>query len=131
MDAWQRWLDGEAEEWRLLLREEFGEDAEMKNVVAQALQIHWEETEHQVQFKEEWVYDLAERCPHLPKESTYKVILRGATRFEQAHAIIENPDGARWIQALGPVPPTLDNIAHKEWIFAVGKPKKIKEQGNV
>jgi len=29
MDAWQRLLDGEAEEWRLLLREEFGEN-EMK-----------------------------------------------------------------------------------------------------
>ena len=28
MDAWQRWLDGEAEEWRLLLREEFTEMTE-------------------------------------------------------------------------------------------------------
>ncbi len=63
----------------------------MQDHVNYALHFHREETGHDVQYKEEWVYDQAARCPHLPIEATVKVHLYGATRFQQAHAAIEFP----------------------------------------
>src|SRR5258708_38351022 len=72
----------------------------MQDHVNYALHFHREETGHDVQYKEEWVYDQAARCPHLPIVATVKVHLYGATRFQQAHAAIEFPDGSRWIMGL-------------------------------
>lgn len=99
----------------------------MKSAISQALQIHWEQTGHNVQFKEVWTYTHNAQRAILglpPVEDDYTVILRGATRFEAPHAILEI-NGERWEQALGPKPTSLSEV-QREASYTVGKPKRIK-----
>lgn len=104
----------------------------MKDIVNKALSFHSDETGHDLQFKEEWVYDRWERNPHLlsssSEEMRYKIILRGSTRFEQAHATIEFADGSRWVIWLNPRNPGAP-LEHQEWNLARGKAKQIRWPG--
>src|SRR6266704_3513903 len=116
----QSWLDLLAitQDWLRTEGKEF-----MTSIVGAALLIHLNETGHEVQFKEEWVYDLSVRCPWLADEARHKVILRGATRFENAHAVIEWPNGEREIQSLGPAVPkgiSDEQLQCREWSVSIG-----------
>ena len=96
------------------------------SMVGQALQIHAERTGHHVQFKEVWTYEHNAERTALglpPVEDDYTVILRGTTRFEAAHAILEC-NGERWEQTLGPKPTNREQV-QREASYTVGKPKRI------
>lgn len=102
----------------------------MKNEVNRALSFHKAETGHDVQFKEEWVYDRWERNPHLltsDAEMRHTITLRGPTRFEKAHASIQFTDGSRWIIGLKPC--SAAQLEYQEWNLAYGKPKQVRWVG--
>jgi hypothetical protein len=101
----------------------------MRSSVDEAINIHNTETGHDVQFKEEWS---CEFCA-FSESAKYRVVLRGATRFEAAHAVIEQPDGSRWLQSLGPRVPqgiTDEQLQHRTWSFPIGKPKCIQKRAS-
>ena len=102
----------------------------MEDVVQRALTVHQEETGHGIRFKEVWTYDLWDRSPHLDQSDPerYVVILHGATRFEQAHAAIQYPDGRRYMVGLKMSPLTVP-FDQQEGVLIHGKLKQVRWPG--
>lgn len=92
----------------------------MLDVVKRVLTFHKEQTGHDIQFREEWSYsnDVDE----------YTVTLYGHTRFEQAHARIQFPDGSRYICYLKSRNPNAP-IEQQEAFYPQGKVKQNRWLG--
>jgi hypothetical protein len=91
------------------------------------LQIHLEETGHDIQFREEWIYDTRQRQPHLSEEAHQRIILRGNTRFQAAQAWIEGANGERFVQSLGPICRDRSRLETAECSVAIGKPRRLHQ----
>jgi hypothetical protein len=94
----------------------------MLDVVKQVLFFHRERTGHDVQFKEEWSY----KAPASDDEPT--ITLFGHSRFEQAHARIQFPDGSRYVCYLKSRNPRAP-LEQQEAFYPQGKVKQSRWSG--